>query len=94
MGHSSKALALDAMRSLFYPHSDTPTTVIALGDSENDRGMLQIADIAVVIRRHDGTHLDCTGARQTIYTQQAGPQGWNQAVLEILQQLDRSDRQH
>lgn len=94
MGNSSKALALDAMRGLFYPHPDTPTTVIALGDSENDRGMLQIADIAVVIRRHDGTHLDYTGTRQTIYTQQAGPQGWNQAVLEILQQLDRSDRQH
>mgnify|MGYP001814761393 FL=1 len=94
MGNSSKALALDAMRGLFYPDPDTPTTVIALGDSENDRGMLQIADIAVVIRRHDGTHLDCTGTRQTIYTEQAGPQGWNQAVLEILQQLDRPDRQH
>ena len=93
MGNSSKALALNAMRRLFYPDSHAATTVIALGDSENDRDMLQVADIAVVVRRHDGTHLDCAGTRQTIYTQETGPQGWNEAVLQILRQLDRSDRQ-
>ena len=89
MGKSSKALAVETMRDLFYPHSSTPTTVIALGDSENDRSMLQAADIAVVIKRHDGTHLDCAGMKRTIYTEQAGPHGWNAAVLEILQQPDR-----
>jgi mannosyl-3-phosphoglycerate phosphatase len=93
MGKSSKAVALDTMRGLFYPHADARTTVIALGDSENDRDMLQNADIAVVIKRHDGIHLDCTGRMQTIYTQQAGPAGWNSAVLQIIKQLDRENRQ-
>ena len=61
MGRSSKAQAIDTMRNLYAADNDSPLTVIALGDSENDRGMLQRADIAVVIKRHDGTHLDCHG---------------------------------
>lgn len=89
MGQSSKAQALDTVRTLFFAdHAETPT-VIALGDSENDRGMLQSADIAVVIKRHDGTHLDCHGIKQTLLTQQQGPAGWNTAVLQILTEMGR-----
>ena len=84
MGKSSKALALEKMRTLITAGQRGRPTVIALGDSENDRGMLQQADIAVVIRRHDGTHLDCRGKHRTIYTQQQGPAGWNAAILQIL----------
>jgi len=84
MGRSSKAQAMQAMCALFEGDSGQVATVIALGDSENDRAMLQDADIAVVIKRHDGTHLDCHGKKQTLFTQQAGPSGWNAAILQIL----------
>lgn len=84
MGRSSKARAMQAMCALFERDSGQAATVIALGDSENDKGMLQEADIAVVIKRHDGTHLDCHGKKQTLHTQQAGPAGWNAAILQIL----------
>jgi len=93
MGQSSKAQALDAVRSLYAADDDGPLTVIALGDSENDRGMLQSADIAVVIKRHDGTHLDCRGSKQTLFTQQQGPAGWNSAVLQILTELGSANPQ-
>ncbi len=93
MGNVGKAEAIARMRDLFAAGARVPDTVIALGDSENDRGMLHDADIAVVIKRHDGTHLDCSGRGQTIYTQHAGSVGWNQAILDILQQLQQTERQ-
>ena len=93
MGRSSKAQALDAVRTLYAAAGDGRLTVIALGDSENDRGMLQSADIAVVIKRHDGTHLDCRGLKQTLCTQQQGPAGWNSAVLQILTELGSANPQ-
>jgi predicted mannosyl-3-phosphoglycerate phosphatase (HAD superfamily) len=46
--------------------------------------MLEAADIAVIVMRHDGTHLDCHGVKRTLRTQQPGPTGWNTAVLEII----------
>ena len=87
MGRSGKAQAMQAMRALFATDGKQAPTVIALGDSENDRAMLQSADIAVVIKRHDGTHLDCRGKKKTLYTQQQGPAGWNAAILQILPEL-------
>jgi len=93
MGRSSKAQAIDTMRNLYAADNNSPATVIALGDSENDRGMLQRADIAVVIKRHDGTHLDCHGLKQTLFTQQQGPAGWNSAILQILTELGLANPQ-
>lgn len=87
-GQTSKAAGLKAMRTLFAVDSDTLLTTIALGDSENDREMLQAADIAVVIRRSDGTQLQCHGIRQTLYSERAGPAGWNAAMLQVLARLD------
>jgi len=87
MGQSGKAQAMQAMRALFTADAAQAPTIIALGDSENDRGMLESADIAVVIKRHDGTHLDCRGKKKTLYTQQQGPAGWNAAILQILPEL-------
>lgn len=90
MGPTSKGAALQAMCELLYPGQRDALSVIALGDSENDRDMLESADIAVVVRRHDGTHLDCQGKRRTLRTQQPGPAGWNTAVLQLLDELGLS----
>ena len=84
MGRSDKARAIAQMTDLIAAEKTTQATLIALGDSENDRGMLQQADIAVVIRRHDGTHLDCRGKNRTVYTRLQGPDGWNAAILQLL----------
>lgn len=88
MGDTSKARAILAMRALFTGPQDEAPTVIALGDSENDIEMLQNADIAVIVRRHDGSSLECHGIRNTLRTQQQGPRGWNSAILQILAELD------
>lgn len=89
MGQTSKAEGLKAMRTLYAVDSAERITSVALGDSENDKAMLQSADIAVAIKRPDGSHLDCHGIRQTLLTEQPGPAGWNEAILQILSQHSR-----
>ena len=87
MGDTSKAEAMRALALLYLGGLEQTGTLVALGDSENDREMLQRSDIAVVIRRPDLSHLDCHGIRQTIVTEEPGPAGWNSAVLQILDQI-------
>ncbi|MGY5449937.1 HAD-IIB family hydrolase [Agarivorans sp. MS3-6] len=57
---------------------------LALGDSDNDRTMLEKADVSVVIpRKHSAAlfidHPHCTLAPHS------GPHGWNQVVQQVLQ---------
>jgi len=90
MGDTGKAEAMRAMRCLFTGNQHARVPAIALGDAENDREMLEAADIAVIIRRPDGTHLDCHGIQRTLLTELPGPAGWNQAILRILPELRTS----
>jgi mannosyl-3-phosphoglycerate phosphatase len=49
--------------------------------------MLDTSDIAVIVRRPDGSQLDCQGRQQTVTTELAGPAGWNDAILGLLTQF-------
>ncbi|MFM2481567.1 HAD-IIB family hydrolase [Celerinatantimonas sp. YJH-8] len=59
---------------------------VALGDSPNDKTMLDAADIAIAIRSHTGHHkLDLGRTRPNrIYTQHIGPAGWQAALLQVI----------
>ncbi len=61
---------------------------VGLGDGLNDAGLLTAVDIPVVLRSADSAQLAerIPGTRQTDCP---GPEGWNSAVLEILE-LHRS----
>ena len=58
---------------------------IALGDSDNDREMLLAADIPIIVRKHNGSHMPLPERPGAYLTDEAGPAGWNQAILELLQ---------
>ena len=90
MGDTSKARAMQRLRA-WMDHNREPSITVALGDSDNDREMLEQADIAVCVRRHDGSVLDCSGRHQTLQTEHAGPTGWNGAILRILRDSVESD---
>ena len=60
----------------------TPLTV-ALGDSENDAGMLEAADVAVV-RSLRHPFPEARGRQRTLRTRACGPAGWAEAVEQIL----------
>jgi mannosyl-3-phosphoglycerate phosphatase len=84
MGTASKGIAIRRLLDGMAGRGDGLTT-IALGDSENDRAMLETVDVAVLVRRHDGSWLnDCRGRRQTWRTEANGPRGWNRAILQLL----------
>lgn len=79
---SDKAKGLLALNELYqqkFPAMDVKS--VALGDSPNDLGMLNAADIAVVIPNH--TELSPSG-KKVIYADQEGPVGWNTSILAII----------
>ncbi|MCG8486965.1 MAG: HAD-IIB family hydrolase [Candidatus Thiodiazotropha sp.] len=61
---------------------------IALGDSDNDRAMLLAADIPIIVRKHDGSHMTLPERPDTKVTEEPGPAGWNQALLDLIQQYE------
>ncbi len=65
-------------------------TLIALGDSDNDLPMLAQADYPVLIKSpvKPFPAFEHPALRKT---EACGPEGWNQAVLELLQDLQELD---
>ncbi|MDX1635503.1 MAG: HAD-IIB family hydrolase [Marinobacter sp.] len=83
MGDFDKAEAMKALIKRYrarYP--DSKLVSVALGDSPNDRRMLEAADIAVVIRGPEP--LTLSEGLSVMYSDQRGPSGWNECVLTIL----------
>lgn len=86
LGDTDKGLAVGHVINHLQHHGKPITRTIALGDSDNDRDMLLAADIPVIIQRPDGSHLTLAERPDAILTDQPGPAGWNQAVLQLLRQ--------
>lgn len=88
MGQTDKA---DAMKQLLeYYEASFPQakfTSIALGDSENDVGMITQADFGVVIPNPKRTEPLVLEGRNIIYAPQSGPAGWNTVVSELFESL-------
>ena len=78
-----KAEAMKYLTHLFEEKTAQKLKMIALGDSANDFTMLKSADIGVLIQLHDGTYADIQ-SDTIMKTTSAGPKGWNEALLEIL----------
>lgn len=67
--------------------------ILALGDAPNDIEMLEVADIGVVVANPHITPLpeldgECIG--RIVRTMKTGPEGWNEAVLRIIEELKDS----
>jgi mannosyl-3-phosphoglycerate phosphatase len=87
LSQADKGSAVHQLLSLYRIHGLPDFTSLALGDSPNDCSMLQATDIAAVIRRRDGSIMNCEAAGPVIQTAEPGPAGWNDAVLQVLQTL-------
>jgi mannosyl-3-phosphoglycerate phosphatase len=89
MGQTDKVKAMQFLQQEYTQSQQTPISTIALGDGPNDRDMLVAADIAVIVFNPDGTEL-ALGHDEThregqriIRTQLAGPNGWNETILNL-----------
>ncbi|WP_372780824.1 HAD-IIB family hydrolase [Litorivivens sp.] len=87
MGRCDKGLAMQQLIQHYYTDNRGP--VVALGDSENDLAMLEQADIAVCIRSYSDRRLEPASSVVAIHTDNYGPQGWAEAMTDILNQWGR-----
>lgn len=63
-------------------------TSVSLGDGPNDLGMLATTDIGVIIPGRHRHSMELTSDNRILWPADAGPTGWNEAMLQILAELD------
>lgn len=88
-GHCDKGQALRWLRARYLDLAAVSAAHdLAIGDSDNDRPMLEAARSALVIRSpvHDFPPLAKTDS--VIYSRQYGPQGWAEGVAQWLHSND------
>jgi predicted mannosyl-3-phosphoglycerate phosphatase (HAD superfamily) len=61
-------------------------TTIGIGDSMNDLPMLTSVDFPIIVKRSSGIHDPelCAHFIGAMLTERIGPQGWNDAVMQVL----------
>ena len=87
MGNTDKSSGVDFFRHYYAHYWKTDIQVAALGDGGNDREMLEAADYPIVIPGVNTT-LSLNNSASVTATQ-AGPDGWNHCMNELLDQLQK-----
>lgn len=86
LGKTNKAKPIEWLRDAIqnaHPNKIAPK-LICLGDNKNDIDMLNIADYPVCIKSPISDYPSITNTHPVIYTTRYGPQGWNDAIAEII----------
>lgn len=84
IGPFDKATGLAWLLERFAARDGARPKVVALGDSPNDRDMLRAADTAVVIASGRSDDVDLSGHGDVVRTKKRGPEGWREAIEQIL----------
>lgn len=85
MGNTDKSSGLEFFRQ-YYAHCwKTDIHIVALGDGENDREMLEAADFPIIIPGAKST-LELNNPA-SVTAPNAGPSGWNHCINALLDQL-------
>lgn len=88
-GQTDKSLAMQELLRRYENFYGEAVTSVALGDSGNDRRMLESADYAIVIpaARNGAMTLD---KKEGVHTASVpGPGGWNEGLMATLDQLNQ-----
>ncbi len=85
-----KGAAVNWLKKHMEKLTGKPQKVIALGDSDNDVGMLEAADWAVLVKSPVRGYPSVENRNQ-IKTLACGPEGWNDAIKTILKTTGQSD---
>jgi mannosyl-3-phosphoglycerate phosphatase len=86
MGDTDKGKAVNLLKDLYQKRFGDIVT-IALGDSPVDFPMLEKVDYPVLVRNYKGEHDRRIVLPNLIREEGVGPQGWNRAVLTLIQKI-------
>ena len=81
-GGHNKGMAVKILRHL-YRETYSLVTIIALGDSWNDRSLLEVADFPMLVRSGPDSEL-LAAALNVPLAANPGSSAWNQAIIELL----------
>ncbi len=87
IGACDKGKCLQWFRECYTRSGKFIPRFVALGDSQNDVAMLNAADIAVIVRSSHHEPPDLEKQSSVIITQETGPQGWADALTQILDEI-------
>lgn len=85
-GQHDKGCAVRLLTSLFRRRADGRVTTIGLGDGLNDIPLLEAVDVPIVVRSADVDEI-LRQVPHALVADQKGPQGWSDAVMEIVRNL-------
>ncbi|KTF11630.1 HAD-IIB family hydrolase [Pseudoalteromonas sp. 10-33] len=81
--NTDKSAAQQWLVKQFTQHFRKPLTVIALGDSDNDKQMLEHADIAIIINNPSSKKPVKLSHNKARYSQSPAPQGWIEEITTL-----------
>jgi mannosyl-3-phosphoglycerate phosphatase len=89
MGNNDKAGAMAWLLNKYQKQFQETIGTIALGDSQNDRKMLELADYAGIIRKLDGSHLEINkNPERIVISDSPAPLGWQEVMDRLFVQLN------
>jgi mannosyl-3-phosphoglycerate phosphatase len=91
-GKNDKGKAVGLLIQMFRDNGEGELITIGLGDSRNDLSMLESVDLPVLVRRKDNSYdKDILDKLKVHKAPGIGPQGWNQAVLDLIDKQAGAD---
>jgi mannosyl-3-phosphoglycerate phosphatase len=92
-GKNDKGRAVQSLIQIFKDNWEGEMITIGLGDGKNDLPLLESVDIPVLVRRKDNSYdKDILDKLKVHKAPSIGPQGWNQAVLDLIDKQAGADR--
>jgi mannosyl-3-phosphoglycerate phosphatase len=91
LGDNDKGKAVLKLKQL-YEKKNSPAETVGLGDSQNDLPLLKVVDHPILIAKADGSYDSSVELDNLIYAKGAGPKGWNDAVLRLLDKFTKNPK--
>ncbi|UCB52667.1 MAG: mannosyl-3-phosphoglycerate phosphatase, partial [Candidatus Zixiibacteriota bacterium] len=88
-GDHDKGRAAESLIQIYVANWTDEILTVGLGDSLNDLPLLEVVDVPVLLKKEEGSYQqEVTGKLKVHKTLRAGPRGWNQAVLDLMEEYD------